>query len=79
MILNATFAISAIRFNGAEINRRIANVLGILLGPVSRKWVKFNPGLGTTLSQIIIETRLAFPKNILLKYTPRKPNYVDPK
>ena len=49
------------------------------LGPVVQKWVKFNPGLGEILSYIISSRNTSGLSKILLKYTPRKPDYANPK
>ena len=48
-------------------------------GPVVRRWVKFNPGLGETLNIIISSGNITGLVKLLLKNTPRKSNYVNPK
>ena len=47
-------------------------------GPVVGKCVKFNPGLGKTLSKIILHRNTFGFSKILLKYTTTKPSYVHP-
>ena len=49
------------------------------LGPVVQKWVKFNPGLGEILSNIISSKNTSSLSKIILKYTPWKPDYANPK
>ena len=48
-------------------------------GPVVRRWVKFNPGLGETLNIIPSSRNTSGLSKLLLKNTPRKPKYVNPK
>ena len=48
----------------------------IYLGPVVRKWVKFNQWLGETLNKIPLSKNTSGLSKVLLKYTPRKSSYV---
>ena len=51
----------------------------ILQGLVVRRWVKFNPGLGETLNIIPSSRNKSGLSKLLLKNTPRKAKYVNPK
>ena len=50
-----------------------------ILAPVVRSWVKFNTGLGEILNIIPSSRNTPGLSKLLLKITPRKPNYVNPK
>ena len=51
----------------------------IYLGPVVRKWVKFNQEFGKTLNKIPLSKNTSGLSKVLLKHTPRKPNYENQK
>ena len=49
------------------------------LGPVVRRWVKFNPGLGETLNIILSSINASGLSKLLLKNTSSKPSNVNKK
>ena len=55
------------------------HIQGSILGPVVRRSVKFNPGLGETLNIIPLSKNTSGLYKLLLKNTPRKLKYVNPK
>ena len=48
-------------------------------GPVVWKWVTFSEGLSETFNSIPLSRNTSGLSKVLLKYTPRKPNYINRK